>query len=274
MSAPQRASSSAPFEEQVSMNARSKATDNKIIDTIAIETLLKHREKGTWFVFDIDNVLGKTVTQLASDQWFRWRCSHAKETGEPFENALNHWTALQLLVKLEPVEKKTASVVKQLQEEGFPTFAITSRGIRLGDRTVSQINAIGCDFSANPVKEEEVFWPRGLTATDQEHVLFEKGILFTAGQNKGTGLTKMLGHLDVKPKRIVFIDDSRKHVEHVAEACDKLGIKFIGYHYRRLESWVAGLDKEVEKERIKALEYVLSEDFTREIALDLRENAS
>lgn len=231
-----------------------------IRDTINLSTVLQHKKAGTWFIFDIDNVLLKTPSQLGSDQWFRWRCKFAGERGEPFEKALNHWTALQLMIDTKPVEEKTADVIKSLQKEDFPTFAITSRGLRLGDRTVEQLKSADIDFSVNPIEKEEIFWPRGLTERVHEHVLFEKGILFTAGQNKGVGLTKLTEIIKKKPEEIVYIDDSRNHIENVAKACHDLGIKMIGYHYRKLEPWVNEFDSKIAEKGVLLLEQLLKED--------------
>lgn len=224
-----------------------------ITETIAFEVLLKHRDPGTCFFCDIDNVLGKTPKQLGSHQWFVWRSNYAKEVNEPFETALNEWTALQLMIDLEPVESKTAEIIKRLQQENFPAIALTSRGMRLGQRTIKQLNAIGIDFSNNGFREEEILWAHDDRRKASEHVMFEKGILFTSGQNKGLCLKIFMEETGKIPERVVYIDDDRKHIDHVAEQCKILGIDFFGYHYRYLDPWVEQFDKKAAEEQLKFL---------------------
>lgn len=230
---------------------RARLLTSRIIETVFIEVILQERTPDTWYIYDIDNVLGKNKSHFGSHQWFEWRCRLAQSRGESFERALDDWTAWQFKTDLEPVEAKTTEVVNRLIREGFPSIALTSRGMRLGERTIRQLRTINIDFSNNGIYNDDFFLPREM---HREHTMFENGIIFTSGKNKGECLELFLAKVGQKPKRIVYIDDQLKHLEHVKNSCEKLAIEFFGYHYRRLDPWVETFDPEEAHEQLASLD--------------------
>ena len=221
---------------------------DKLVQTVSLKAILLEITKGAVVLLDIDNNVAKTQQQLASDQWFRWRISQGKKAGESFEAALDDWTMLMFKTKMEPAEPEVAATVKEIQRRAT-TIAVTSRGMRLGTRTVTQLEEIGVDFTKSAPTQQEIFWPRGFNG-NAEHVLYEKGILFSAGQNKGLAMKKLFAKLSMKPSKVIFADDSLAHVEHVRQACTELDIPFVGFHNIGLQDWVKELDP-----KLTALQY-------------------
>lgn len=80
------------------------------------------------------------------------------------------------------------------------------------------------------------------------HVCFpaaQDGVVFTCMASKGEVLEAYLQFANIKPRKIIFIDDRLKHLETVADFCKKFNIQYIGYEYTAI------------KEQIKHLEFNL-----------------
>ena len=71
----------------------------------------------------------------------------------------------------------------------------------------------------------------------------QKGILFSTHYTKGGALECFLETIQWKPRRIIFVDDSKKRVENVADTCKKLGINFMGLHYTRAKKISQPIDR-------------------------------
>ncbi|MBN9543309.1 MAG: DUF2608 domain-containing protein [Alphaproteobacteria bacterium] len=71
---------------------------------------------------------------------------------------------------------------------------------------------------------------------DNRNPIFFKGILATDLTPKGPVLIKFLKEIDYYPKAIVMFDDDLEHIKSVSDACKKLGINFMAYHYKGAKS--------------------------------------
>jgi hypothetical protein len=250
-------------EHPVQMGARRVtrlSSKSSILETNSIQDIWKHVKPGSWLVLDIDNTVARTPQQTGSDQWFRRRVTETLASGRPFENALDEWTMLQFRSPLQLVETCTASLVAEAQRRSLTVMAETSRGIRLGERTVTQLRELEVDFRVTAPSCEEIFWPRGVEEMDKEHVLYEGGILFTAGQHKGKAFQKLCAKLETTPKHVVFVDDSKKHVEHMRDSCYEMGVPFTGLRYGRTDEWVNAYDPDVARVQFAGFERIPSDE--------------
>jgi len=82
------------------------------------------------------------------------------------------------------------------------------------------------DFSAAFEKHAST-----LLSISNENVLFEHGILFSPHHQKGTALACFLKHVDYKPNRVFFIDDTKKNLLSVAKQMQEMNIPFTGFQY-------------------------------------------
>jgi hypothetical protein len=57
------------------------------------------------------------------------------------------------------------------------------------------------------------------------------GIILTGLGDKGEALGLALKSIDIKFKRIIFIDDQKKYLEEIESFCAQNGLDFIGIHY-------------------------------------------
>jgi hypothetical protein len=61
--------------------------------------------------------------------------------------------------------------------------------------------------------------------------LFDSGVIFSRGYDKGKVLIKFLEDIEFKPKRIIFIDDRKDHAQTVAQALCSNNISGYSFHY-------------------------------------------
>ncbi len=76
-------------------------------------------------------------------------------------------------------------------------------------------------------------------------VLFRNGILFTGGSPKGPAVATLLQLLKLRPKKIVFINDKKTHLEDVAGTIEKLQIPFVGLRYSFSDKRVASFNPDL-----------------------------
>lgn len=63
---------------------------------------------------------------------------------------------------------------------------------------------------------------------------FEKGVIFASMDNpKGTVFRQFIEKSEKKPRKVIFIDDAKHHLEHMEQELQNLGIEYIGFHYTR-----------------------------------------
>jgi hypothetical protein len=215
----------------------------EIIETVCFKDVALHLEEGTLLIFDIDNTLMEPAQQLGTDQWFYHRVDEYEKKGcclkDAIDFALPEWMAVQSVTKVLPVEESIPFFINELQEKGVCCIGLTTRGLGLSDRTIHQLSSIQIDLNKTSPSKKELFF------FNKRGVLYREGILFTAGTHKGEDLFMLLDFLDLKPKKIVFINDKRSHIMEVEESVVKRQIPFVGLRYGFTDKKVASLDKEI-----------------------------
>lgn len=99
--------------------------------------------------------------------------------------------------------------------------------------------------------------------------IYTKGVLFTGEYNKkGDIFVRFLSIIGQKPKKVIFIDDKRSHVEDVEKAAIEHGIECIGVHYRAIEHAEKVYFPEIAEFQRKILRTIMS----NEAALLLMQN--
>jgi hypothetical protein len=136
------------------------------------------------------------------------------------------------------VESTTLELIHQLQSRGIKVIALTAipagpfGSISCG-RTLRYANlrTFGIDFGSS-FKEELIVFDT-LHAYNGDYPMFYKGILFSNwGNDKGTVLGAFFDQVGWSPKKVIFFDDRKRHVEEVEKEMDKRGIQYQGYWYR------------------------------------------
>lgn len=201
--------------------------------------------KETLVVFDLDN----TVFDIAVDRWFGHAVVHAKSLGYDDLGAvkavLPHYFERLAKSEITPAEDDTIGLIHSLQARGIPVIGLTTRSLFLSDRTQSQLQSIGLDFSKTAIT------PYHISFSLQEPAAFRHGIMFCGNNDKGDSLKAIFQATGYKPKkRMVFADDKEKYVKSVMKAASDLNIECIGIRYSCLDQ---KLNEFVLDEETKAL---------------------
>ena len=62
---------------------------------------------------------------------------------------------------------------------------------------------------------------------------YESGGIFSGKQSKGEELQYFLENIAYwRPKHIIFVDDNSEYLNSMSEMCNRLKIKFRGFHYK------------------------------------------
>lgn len=227
-------------------------------------------------VFDVDNTLLAMRQDLGSDQWFAWQeslpATDPQSVGD-FPTLLRVQGLLFAVSSMRPTQPDQPEIVVQLQQAGFTTTLLTSRGFDFRDATRRELLANGYNFRKSALRvsyKRMALTPRagfagpycpydvsqlgqsGISREEAEKwlavrdsnpvqikkprlVSYNEGLYMTAGQNKGVML-RMLLHKSGKVgkfKAIVFVDDHPRHTRRIREAFANQSVEIVTFRYSR-----------------------------------------
>ncbi len=182
-------------------------------------------------IFDIDNTIGKPPTELGSDQWFYAKVKQFELAGKNIDEAIQltlpELFHIQFHSWMEPVEKDTVQVIKNLQDKGVTVIALTARSLELTQRTIEQLHRMGVYFTKTDPYECPLTHGHGHGKAG----LYIDGIIFSGNHSKGEMIVSWFNQIDYRPKKIIFVDDKLKNVESVEKALHNRDYPFIGIRY-------------------------------------------
>lgn len=239
----------------------------KIIETTTIETVFPLVDEDTWLVVDLDNTVFEGKQALGHTEWFYDKAYALMEEGLTLEEATREcypeWIEIQKVCPVKPVEAAFITALKSAQQRQIITMGLTHRQPSLADSTIDQLNSL--DWSFQPTAPAtNTFVVPSLTPT-----IYKEGVLFTGEYNKkGEIFIRFLSVIGQKPKKMIFVDDKRSHVEDVEKAVIEQGIECIGVHYRAIEHAEKVYYPEIAEFQRKFLKTIMS----NEAALLLMQN--
>ncbi len=217
---------------------------NTILDSLSMRTILKHVSFDSVLLIDLDNTVIESQSELGSDQWFVQLCIHATTVVPDKEHAIAMVIALyhevQKFIRAQAVEDVTVKIINTLQDIGIPVIAITARDQCLQQATIRQLADIGVHLSDNRIPRQALSIAE--TGRPCEQRLYENGIIFCGGKDKGACFKAFLDATGFNPKHVVMADDKLKHLEHVKAVAESSNIRFNGIRYGYLDAKVAGFD--------------------------------
>ena len=235
-----------------------------VTETNEISQLLNYADRGTLFVFDLDNTLIEATQHLGSDQWFSHRLNHFVDQGHSIDEALNlvvpHWLAVQQKTGMRHVDPTVPELLKKLQQEGVTVIALTKRPPEIAKRTLEQLMPLQIDFSKSSHVKERMVFP------EHRNTLFHEGIIFVAASvEKGPVLNSFIKKMKSQPKKIVLIDDKMSHIHNVAEAIEPLKIPFVGIRYGGADEKVKNFDPKIAELQWEYFEKILSDEHAKHL---------
>jgi hypothetical protein len=135
---------------------------------------------------------------------------------------------------MQPAQADAAELVRRIQAAGMKVIVLTSRVPDCRQQTFADLDSNGFDFAATawPPREgyPETFMPEG----GNHPVLYEKGVFFAAGQDKGVMLKALLQKTgDPQPVLIVMADQSKESLNSVMKTFSWTGTKVHAWRYTR-----------------------------------------
>lgn len=210
-----------------------------------ISEAVKNANQNTLVVFDVDYVIFTPPDLIGRPKGLKIRNEIYKDYYKEERNNIH--SLYYLKTSEEFVEKEIKEIILDLYEHRIPTVALTAVGAgRFGNiddsvnLRVSRLKEKGINFSFEN-SNKRILW--------NDDSAFEAGVIFSGKQPKGEALQYFLENIiQWKPKHIIFVDDKLEHLKSVHEMCNKLEIKFTGFHYKAA---VFDLDQELNPEIAK-----------------------
>lgn len=207
-------------------------------------------EPNAIFVFDLDNTLVCTPTDLGSDLWFSHAVEQKIQMGIAYEDAvkevLPNYFRVQEFIALQPVETVTPNIVSRIGKQAH-TLALTARSLPLVQRTIDQLKKLEISFSAPPSFDREL-------SIQLDHPgLLKDGIIFCDQNDKGKFLFYIFKKFNYQPTWIIFVDDRLFNVLNVQKECLMQNVRFVGIRYRYMDERADNFDAKKANEEYKQL---------------------
>ena len=235
------------------------SSEAKIIETVTIETVIPLMDEATWIVVDLDNTVFEGKQALGHTEWFYDKAYALMDKGMTLEEATREcypeWIEIQKVCPVKPVEAAFIPALKNAQQQNIVTMGLTHRQPSLADSTIAQLGSL--DFSFQPTAP----FKNTFVVPSPTRTIYKEGVLFTGEYNKkGEIFIRFLSLIGQKPKKMIFIDDKRSHVEDVERAATEQGIECIGVHFRAIEYAEKVYYPEVAEFQRKILKTIISNE--------------
>lgn len=232
---------------------------SKIIQSNTFETvrnLLKNEKspKSTLLALDDDDTLTMMpcpnhnhCQYIGGPAWFKWQSHLPSNSPErvsaTFSGLLGINRILFSLSRMPIVQKDIPSTLALAQERGIKIVAATARGYQMAQATERQFHEdhILHYFLNDSIKtpdDKNTFVGTYLPIGGSRPILYQNGMLYLSGQNKGLMLKDFLKktHMKHKITHIIFVDDTLKNVQQVASAYQKTpGVNVTCVYYTHLK---------------------------------------
>jgi len=227
------------------------AASAAVHEIASMKEVLPYLTNETFLIYDLDNTLIEPVQSYGSDQWFEGMVAklgtQGKSEAEAVDEILPLWVKIQKVILSKTVEPSTSEVFSKSRGASKYLMAMTSRPVELQDTTRAQLKGLGIRFS--------MVTPAGSsfdTKVDGGTSAYRDGIYFLgAHKNKGHGLVAFLEKTQLKPKRIVFVDDKVRHVTSVNASLKDSGIEHEELRYGAADAKVKAFRMDVADEEAK-----------------------
>jgi len=239
-----------------------------ILELFSLKPLISHiaaDREDVIVVFDIDNTLLKSIHQLGSVAWGDSIAADLESKGiskrEAQEVVSIFWRTVQPNVKVQAVDPETPHIIRSIQKEKISVICLTARKPEELNNTLNQLQSIGVDLS-----EAFPFLHPSQTLASISDALYCKGILFATPFNKKSHVfISFLKENNLKPKKVIFIDDKISHVEDVHNALLNEGIECVGIRFGGADEDVKQFNPSIAEMQWKAFPQLLTDEQARAV---------
>ncbi len=214
-----------------------------IVEHDSVEAIKDYLVDNTIVLFDVDDTLMylDNETGFGGNKWINQMMVQGQGAYGCTREDLEAWVApmyfdAQHKLPYKAVEETTATLIKDLQATGVPVMGLTARRLELIEITNKWLLNLGIDLSLTaPAREPMSF------SINHPNV-FVKGVLFCGGSQESGGkrvhakdkaIKAFFKHLNLKPARVIVVDDQKHYLEPIVSAIVSLGIDCVGIRYSR-----------------------------------------
>lgn len=182
----------------------------------------------TLLLFDIDNTLVRTLTDIGSTEWIRWQEGLAdndnshKFCAEPNRQAL-YASYQRWMNRVRPntavMDTHAPALLQSYHDQGYSLLLLTARGSNIADITDEQVSK---HYGSNILSIPHDMFTDNDPSFTPHNVLFRNGIFFASGRDKGLCILQILAYLKATHTltfdSLVFTDDSDRECRSVSRA--------------------------------------------------------
>lgn len=216
---------------------------SQILETANIQDILKTIQADGLLILDLDNTIiepHEKHSELGSDQWFGAMLTYASQvvidSTESASLVIAVYNAVHTQISVQLIDPNVKEVFHQLNQKNIPIIALTARGAEMAKDTLRQLNEINVHFSQE-WEDTKFDLPN-----KRKQPIFQNGIIFCNGIDKGECLDAFFKAFSYRPKQIIMADDKEKYLQSVGKVVNAHGGQFIGYRYGLLDEKVKKFD--------------------------------
>jgi hypothetical protein len=231
-----------------------KTITSKVIESKNISCLLENDEANTLFAFDLDDTVFYGKNSLSRTNWFETSLKNMLAKGqtkeEAFKTLLPFYVVVQDHAKLRIIDNRLPQIFKTLKEKGSTLIGLTARTPALYSSTVEKLHSMNISFSKND------FLNTPYSFDTNKQVWLKDSIIFCNGSNKGKMLKSFLKQAKEKGvtfKKVIMIDDTKRHVIDVQNELSSLDIDYLGIHYTGAENKKLSFSNKQAKKDLKKI---------------------
>lgn len=202
---------------------------------VEIQTLSQYEQEvgtvdeNTLVLFDIDETLVMPKDAILGPKGRPFAHTLIKQYLNDSKTLDEYWGIVLAGTEFDLVEKQCVSLIQDFQNKNIPVMGLTfvhpGKIGHIESFATFRLNLLkGFDIDLSPTISQTTY-------LELDGPVYQSGVIFTAKQDKGQTLKRFLEEFDLKPKKIVFFDDTLKQIESVEQAAKELGIEYIGLHY-------------------------------------------
>jgi hypothetical protein len=189
-------------------NMNNSTDELQMVTEMSLDQARKYGAERVLVVLEIDNTL------LASDQ----------DSDCPSD-------------EMKLIQDDSLKQVKRIQDAGMRVIVMTTRGPECQQRTTAQLRSYGFEFQSSAWPPRDGF-PDPFQAGDATRpVLYQDGVFYTAGQNKGKMLQVLL-EKSSEPNPVIFlvVDQRKDKLMEVMKVFSWTGTKVQSWQYTRADT--------------------------------------
>lgn len=217
--------------------------NSEVFEIQNMEEILPYVDSDTLVVFDVDDTLLAPKQLLGSDPWFMQMLSIYDARGltksQAVAKVLPTYMAFQNKTQVRPIEKISAALIHNLQQQNINVIGLTTRSTELCFTTHNQLRSIDIDLKKTALKNHDID-----VMTDLP-LYYIEGILFTEVRHKGEVLKELCKKLNYEIKKVIFINDKLKYVVQLDETFKELNIPYVGFRYAARDEEISKYDHNI-----------------------------